>query len=382
MQHNYRDLGPFSDWVAEAQRQQQLFPLAVPGAATQQCVRDVLGFCDGPELPLDVRIERTWQRDGIAGEMLSWSVGYGPRSEAWLLKPADAHEALPGVLALHDHGGFKFYGKEKIADGPDEPPPVLLSYRDAYYGGRAYVEALAREGFAVLVHDTFLWGSRRFPLDSMPQQLRDLVAATRAVWAGSAGDMPLEVAEYNQAAQHHEEVIAKYANLLGTNLAGVVSHEDRIALNYLRSRPEVAAEQIGCIGLSGGGNRAALLQATHDGVKAAVIVGLMSTYAELLDHNITHTWMLYPSGWARYGDWPDLASCRAPSPLLVQYDLEDALFTERGMRDAHARIAGHYATAGHPEAYSGQFYPGPHKFDRSMQQAAFAWLRRQLRPGA
>jgi hypothetical protein len=100
---------------------------------------------------------------------------------------------------------------------------------------------------------------------------------------------------------------------------------------------------------------------------------MMSTYTDLLDHNVaSHTWMFFPAGWARYGDWPDLAACRAPSPLLVQYDLDDDLFTVEGMRAAH------YAGAGHPEQYTGEFYPGPHKFDLPMQTAAFAWLKQHL----
>jgi dienelactone hydrolase len=158
----------------------------------------------------------------------------------------------------------------------------------------------------------------------------------------------------------------------------MVSHEDRIAVNYLLARPDVLPGRVGCMGLSGGGNRAALLNATHDRIAAAAIVGLMSTYEGLLDHNMSHTWMLFPFGWSRYGDWPDLAACRAPSPLLVQYDREDSLFTPEGMAAAHERLTRHFRTAGAPEAYTGQFYPGPHKFDLEMQAAAFAWLRKWL----
>jgi dienelactone hydrolase len=158
----------------------------------------------------------------------------------------------------------------------------------------------------------------------------------------------------------------------------VVAFEDRVALNYLLSRAEVDAGNIGCIGLSGGGNRAALLNATHQAIRATVIIGLMTTYPALLDHNMSHTWMLFPFGWSRHGDWPDIAACRAPSPLLVQYDLEDDLFTEEGMRAAHARLRGHYEKSGQPAAYVGQFYPGPHKFDLEMQSAAFGWLKEKL----
>jgi len=374
----YTDLGVFSDWVEEARRQRRVFPAALPGAETQRQVREALGFCTGPEMPLNIQTERVWERDGLAGEEVSWSVGYGPRTRAWILKPAGASELLPGVVALHDHGGFKFFGKEKIARGPDDPPSFVKTYWKTYYGGRPYANALARQGFVVLVHDTFLWGSRRFPEDVMPDWAPVAFGALRDAGL-TDNELPDDVARYNFSAGQHEHVIEKYCNLLGTTLAGVVCHEDRIAMNYLRSRPDVSAERVGCLGLSGGGNRSALLQATYDHIRAAVIVGLMSTYAGLLDHNVmTHTWMFFPSGWSQHGDWPDLAACRAPSPLLVQYDLEDDLFTQEGMKAADERLGELYATVGAAEAYRGEFYPGPHKFDLEMQSSAFSWLKARL----
>jgi dienelactone hydrolase len=374
MSRIYQHLGIYSDWVEDARRQGPFLPLAAPGPATQQKVREILGYCTGPEIPQDVRVEQSWERDGLSGELITWSVGYGPRTEAYLFKPAGADEPLPGIVALHDHGGFKYYGKEKIADGPGETASVVLDFRNDSYGGRAFANALAKEGFAVLIPDTFLWGSRKFPLEDMPQGIRD---QTQILAHANAEEVELdEIRFYNLATGTHEHLVSKYCNLLGTSMAGVVSHEDRIAVNYLLSRPDVLAGGVGCIGLSGGGNRGALLQATHNAIRAAVIVGLMSTYAGLLDHNVfSHTWMFFPFQWARYGDWPDLAACRAPSPLLIQYDLDDTLFTVEGMRAADARLAQHYQSVGQPEAYTGQFYPGPHKFDLDMQAAAFSWLK-------
>lgn len=371
---SYTHLGIYSDLVDAAKRQQPLYPLSRPGPETQALVREHMGFCSGPETPLAVQSHKTWERDGVAGELVSWSVGYGPRTEAYVLKPVGASGALPGVLALHDHGGFKFYGKEKIADGPDGVlTPVLQAFRDDAYGGRAYANALAREGFLVVVHDTFVWGSRKFPLNEMPEGVR--------AFAKSSLTDPLaaEIQAYNAAAGHHEHLVAKYCNLLGAGMPGVVCYEDRVALNYLRSRGDVIPERVACLGLSGGGNRSAMLLATHGGLRAAAIMGLMTTYEHLLDHNVySHTWMLYPYALSRSMDWSDLAACRAPMPLLVQYDTEDDLFTLDGMRAAHDRLADHYAHAGAPDAYVGQFYPGPHKFDLEMQAAAFAWLKTTL----
>jgi dienelactone hydrolase len=370
---HYQHLGVYSDWVDAARQQQPLYPQAAPGPATQARVREVLGFCHTAEQPLAVQLERRWQHDDLIGEEISWSVGFGPRTHAYVIKPAQAAEPLPAIIALHDHSNYKFYGKEKIADGPTGIAPGLNALRALEYGGRSYVAALVREGFMVLAHDCFLWGSRRFPLETMIEAVGDCTPE-----ASEFTDASPDIEHYNTIAALHEHRVAKYCNALGTSLAGVVSYEDRIATNYLLSRSDVIADRVGCIGLSGGGNRAALLTATHDRIAATVIIGLMTTYEGLLDHNLSHTWMLFPFGWARYGDWPDLAACRAPTPLLVQYDLEDTLFTEAGMRAADARLAAHYAGVGRPENYLGQFYPGPHKFDLDMQAAAFAWLKQRL----
>jgi dienelactone hydrolase len=377
MNKYYQHLGIFSDLVAEANRQQPLFPLAKPGVHTQKLVREVLGFSTQPENPIDVQVERRWEDEGLTGEEVSWSTGYGPRTHAYVLMPVDSRRPLPAMVALHDHAGFKFYGKEKIADGPDGQSPGLVDFRKEYYEERAYANALAREGFLVLVHDTFLWGSRGFPLETMLEVVGEDTEA-RLQTPRPATDAPDEIIRYNMATGFHEHWVAKYCNILGTSLAGVVSHEDRIATNYLLSRPEVDANRVGCIGLSGGGNRAAMLNATHDAIRATVIVGLMSTYEGLLDHNMAHTWMLFPFGWSRYGDWPDLAACRAPSPLLSQYNLQDQLFSEEGMWDAHTRLITLFTSTGHPENYTGQFYPGLHKFDLEMQAAAFDWLKKKL----
>lgn len=87
------------------------------------------------ERPADVRVEHRWNAGGLVGEELSYSVGYGPRTRAWPLKPAEAAEPLPGILAVHGHDGVKFYGKEKIADGPKPPTAVVSDLRENHYEG-------------------------------------------------------------------------------------------------------------------------------------------------------------------------------------------------------------------------------------------------------
>jgi dienelactone hydrolase len=372
----YTHLGPFSDLVEAARAVRPLFPMAPPGEETRRQAREILGFHIAEEQPGDPRLERSWGADGVEGEEFSWSVGYGPRTRAWVLKPKGAKGPLPGVVALHDHGHYKFYGKEKIADGPEGALPALEPLRRTFYGGRAYANALVREGFIVLVPDAFLFGSRKFPLEAMPDIDRQLAPAVEA----ALGPDVVAPDSYSGAAYSHEHVVAKYCTLVGASLSAVVAYEDRVALRYLRGRPDVDADRVASIGLSGGGLRSALLRATSDDLSACVIVGMMSTYQGLLDSCVaTHTWMLFPAGWSQCGDWPDLAASAAPASLLVQYALDDPLFTVAGMRAADARIASHYQGVGAREAYRGEFYRGVHRFDLPMQQSATAWLRTQLR---
>src|SRR5687768_4427246 len=151
MRTQYAHLGSFSDLVTVAGRRGRLFPIARPGLATQSAVRKALAFEPYAPKARQVRVERQWERDGIAGQVISWSVGYGPRTEAWLLRPSGVRHRLPGVVALHDHGGAKFLGKEKIASGPTAPTKLQRDWMNRIYGGRPFADELARLGFCVLV---------------------------------------------------------------------------------------------------------------------------------------------------------------------------------------------------------------------------------------
>lgn len=356
-----RHLGPFSDLVPLARRQRGLFPAGPQDpAGLAAAARHAIGVLD--LRPGDVRVERRWIDGELAGEEVSWSVGFGPRTHGYVLRPRRARVPLPGIVALHCHAGVKHVGKEKIADGPTPPTAEVRKLRERLYGGRAWANALALRGFVVLAHDVFCWGSRRFPAPDMPEPPRGLDSA-----GGSAPHA------YDVAAARHEHVVEKYCTLLGTSLAGVVAGEDMAAAGYLRSRPDVSG--VGCAGLSGGGLRAALLGAFDPAIRAVAVVAMISSYRDLLDGYVaTHTWMLFPPGLTRVCDLPDLVAARAPAPLLVLYGAHDPILPLAGMRRAHARIADRYRAAGRAGGYTGVFADAPHRFDLDMQETAFDWL--------
>lgn len=370
----YPELGPFAGLAELAAAQRGLLPEVTPGPALVGAVRDAIGVLD--LTPVDARVQRRWVDGDLSGEEVSWSVGFGPRTHAYVLRPTAAPGPLPAVVALHCHAGAKWHGKEKIADSPDIGDPEVRDLRAALYGGRAWANALARRGFVVLAHDVFCWGSRRMPLAAMPARVRgwagDVIAASER-----RGEPLSTSGRYDVAAALHEATVAKLCGALGTSMAGVVAAEDLAAAEYLRGRADVDADRVAGAGLSGGGCRAALLGALDPGLAATVVVAMMASQQDLLAEGYVdrHTWMFQTPGLARVADWPDVAAARAPAPLLVQYAEHDELFPAGGMRRAHERIAGHYGDTG---GYTGQVHAGPHAFTVSMQDAAFAWLADRL----
>ncbi|MCX7027162.1 MAG: hypothetical protein NT061_06725 [Spirochaetes bacterium] len=350
------DLGTFSDLPAALDFAPPISP-ATDGAGLLK------RFGNLPEIPDDVALIRgkSWNFEGVTISAMSWSVGWGPRTEALLLVPEGTTRPLPGALFLHSHDDVKEFGKEKVVDGAGELPPRLRWVGRWEYGNRAPANELAKRGFAVLAFDCFLWGSRRFTYEMIPNRLREVLGTD----------------DYERLAVMHESmVLSKYLSLLGTTLAGLLNFDDRVALAVAWSLPEISGP-VSCIGLSGGGARAIYLHATSPQLRATVSVGAMATYASMIDSHIApHSWMFFPQDLAKECDWPGLAIIGSPKPLYIQYCSQDQLFTPEGMRKAHEAIAAQYRERG--AVYRGDFYPVRHSFTEEMQEDAFDWLGKQI----
>lgn len=334
--------------------------------------RELLASPPSGGLPQATVKERA-EFEGLAIEHLTWQLPYGPPTEAVLLKPAAARGKLPGVLALHDHGGNKYFGLRKITRTGPQQHPMMQAHQERYYGGAAWANELARRGYAVLVHDTFTFASRRMRAADLPPVIRKDLQEVDP-------ESEREIASYNRFAADHEHLIAKSLFCAGTTWPGVFVAEDQRALDYLCSRPDVDAARVGCCGLSGGGLRTVYLTGADERIKCACPVGMMTTWRDyLLNKCYTHTWMIYIPGLARDLDYPEIAGLTVPNPMMVLFDRQDQLFTEPEMERSDRILREVYKKAGAADKYSGKFYPGPHKFDREMQKDAFDWMDRWLK---
>jgi dienelactone hydrolase len=320
-----------------------------------------------------VTVHRQYTYDGLQIEELSWQLPYGRPSEALLLKPLQQKGPLPGILALHDHGGNKYFGKHKITRTVNEQHSMMKEHQQQYYSGKAWANELAKRGYVVLVPDAFTFGSRRVQLQDVPEFLRNGLNDTD-------NEIPKNIATYNQWASDHEHIMAKSLFSAGTTWPGVFFAEDQKALDVLCARKDVDANRIGCGGLSGGGIRTVYMSGIDPRIKCALPVGFMTTWNDfLLNKSFTHTWMTYVPLLPKELDFPEILSLRAPLPTFVLNNREDTLFTLPEMKKADAILADVYEKAKGAESYKCTFYPGPHKFDALMQAEAFNWFDKWLK---
>ncbi len=326
--------------------------------------------------PLNPEVLETVARDGFTRYRVRYSVTANRETEAFLLIPEGLKKPAPAVVAIHDHGGFYYFGKEKITE-TENPPDILTRFIERSYGGRTYADELARRGFVVLVPDGFYFGSQRIDATAVNERF---AGELRDSEPGETRDESIH--RFNRFASSHETLVAKTIFTAGTTWPGILFQGDRASVDYLLTRPEVDGDRIGCIGLSIGGFRSAHLTGLDPRIKAAVVAGWMTSYGSLLKNHLrNHTWMIYVPGQLQYLDLPDVASLNAPRPLMVINCLQDRLFTLEGMQDAEKTLASIYEKMGARDQFLCRYYDVPHSLNIEMQDDAIDWLSRWLKPG-
>ncbi|MFW6028361.1 MAG: hypothetical protein ACOC9Q_02420, partial [bacterium] len=98
-----------------------------------------------PVAPLEVRQHHRVEREGYIEERVSF-LGAAPlRVPATVLVPTAGEGPFPAVLALHDMGGMRAFGREKLLAFANEPA-YLSRFRQQYYEDRSILADLARRG--------------------------------------------------------------------------------------------------------------------------------------------------------------------------------------------------------------------------------------------
>ena len=327
--------------------------------------------CTTPRHRSDPRpetLERIDRGDYVQ-ERVAFNTTPDVRVPAFVLIPKRVSLPAPGVVALHDHGGFYVWGKEKLVEEPDEHP-ALAKFKRESYAGRSIASELARRGYVVVVIDMFYWGERRM-----------LLAGDAADWRDRPRTITNErIAAFHARASGSEELVGRTIQAAGFTWAGVMFWDDIRTVDYLVSRPEVDPRRIACVGLSVGGLRSGHLAALDDRIRAAVAVGWMTSFPAQLERHVKNTighTKLVP-GLYRSLDYPDVVSLAMPAALLVINGSKDALFEPTGVRRSFEKLQACYAKAGVPDRLRTRLYDTPHEFNAEMQAEAWSWLGKHL----
>ncbi|MCC9137255.1 dienelactone hydrolase family protein [Pontibacter silvestris] len=340
--------------------------------AAKAKLNELLAFNPEPA-PLNTEILNTTKRAGYTQYLVRYNLNALQKTEAFLLVPDNLTKPAPAVIALHDHGGFYYFGKEKHTL-TDNRPAILVEYIQNLYEGRSYADELAKRGFVVLCPDAIYFGSQK--LD--PEALTPGVSKSYLSQISKA-DESASIKAYNKLAGANEVAMEKTILTSGTTWLGIIAQGDKVAVDFLLSRPEVVPDKIGCIGLSLGGLRSTYLFGLDSRIQVGVIAAFSTTYQQMLKEHAHHTWMMYVPRQYQFLDLPDVASLNAPRPLMVMNCNQDKLFSHSGMQAAEQKLSAVYKKMKASDKFKCNYYDEPHSMTIPMQEDAFAWLEKWLK---
>ena len=201
--------------------------------------------------------------------------------------------------------GNRGQGTGNEGQGTAKFPAVVMAPGHAASGKAgdyAMASTFARNGFVVLSYDPIGQGERL--------QYMDPAKAT----AMTAGDPYPGVSLATRPTGEHGEA-GLQPTLIGDAVARYFLWDGMRAVDYLVSRPEVDAEEIGAFGCSGGGAMTALLGAADKRVKATATACYLTTMDALLSavgaQDAEQSIPGFIASGFHFADWVELAAPRA-----------------------------------------------------------------------
>jgi len=124
-------------------------------------VFDALAYRPEPCRP-DAQILERVDKGEYIRERLTFHTAPNVVVPAYLLVPKRAKFPAPAVLALHDHSGFYYWGKEHIIETERTSIRCLPRFAS---DGVSYPATLARHSYVVVTIDMYYIGDSRLVLD-------------------------------------------------------------------------------------------------------------------------------------------------------------------------------------------------------------------------
>jgi dienelactone hydrolase len=273
--------------------------------------------------PLEVREVGVLKRDGYRIEKLLIRTRPGVWMTASAYVPEGVRGKVPAVLAVHGHWPW--------------------ARRDPTVQARCL--GLVKLGFFVLAVDAFGAGERHPTI-------------ARGAYHGALLGASLWPA--------------------GLSLLGLQVYDNRRAVDYLQSRPEVDGGKLGVTGASGGGNQTMYAGALDERFKAVVPVCSVGTYQAYLKAACCVCEVL--PGALRFAEEGEVLGLVAPRALMVINATKDAFqFSVGEAEKSVARAKAIYKLYGAEEKLAHVPFESPHDYNKAMREAMYGWMTRWLK---
>ncbi len=278
-----------------------------------------------PETACDLAPEvlGTVKGDGFVVERLTFQSRPGVRVTANLYRADDLKGPAPAVLCVHGHWAW-------ARMDPNVQPRCI---------------GLAKMGYVVLVVDAF--------------------------GAGERAIVP-------KSGTYHGALDGASLWPTGVSLLGLQVYDNRRAVDYLLTRPEVDGKKLAITGASGGGNQSLYAGALDDRFTAVVPVCGVGTYDAYLGSACCICEM--NNGGMTYATTGDLLAMIAPRALLVINATKDAIqFSVAEAAKSIAFARHRFQTLGVNDKLHHVPIESGHAYNQPMREAMYGWLDRWLR---
>jgi dienelactone hydrolase len=216
---------------------------------------------------------------------------------------------------------------------------------------QSFAQALARQGYVVLIYDPLGQGERlQYPTAELKSRI-----GVGVMEHLHAGNQQFLVGEF-----------------LGTWRAW----DGVRALDYLLTRSEVDPQHIGITGNSGGGTMTTWLCGVEQRWAMAAPSCFVTTFRRNLENELpADTEQCPPRALALGLDHADFLAALAPKPVLILAQEKD-YFDARGAEEAYARLKHLYGLLGAEDQIGLFIGPRYHGYERENREAMYQWFHR------
>jgi dienelactone hydrolase len=276
-------------------------------------------------------------------------------------KPCDLEPKVHGVLKRDGHR------IEKL---------VFQSRPDVWVTANAYVpEPVSGRLPAVLAVHGHWPGARRDP-----------VVQARCLGLVKLGFFVLAVDAFGSGERYTKPALGTYHGALygstlwpvGQTLLALQLYDNRRAVDYLCTRPEVDAGRLGITGASGGGNQSMYAGALDERFRAVVPVCSVGTYQAYL-HCACCVCEVLP-GALRFAEEGDVLALVAPRALLVVSATQDGFqFSVGEARKSLDRARAVFKLHDADDKLAHAVFDSGHAYNQPMRQTMYGWMTRWLK---